>query len=104
MPISKKEVEHIADLARLELSDEEVEKFTKQLTSVLEYVDQLKELDLPADAPEMAHAAGLENVLREDEVQGCSAQTRKDLIDAFPHRQGDLLESAEVFSDRNDDI
>jgi aspartyl-tRNA(Asn)/glutamyl-tRNA(Gln) amidotransferase subunit C len=104
MAISKKEVEHIAELARLELTEEEVEKFTKQLTSVLEYVDQLKELDLPADAPEMAHAAGLENVLRDDEVQGCGEEVRKAIIDAFPHRQGDLLESAAVFTDRNENV
>jgi len=37
-------------------------------------------------------------------VRACDAETRKKLIEAFPHREGDLLESAAVFADRNEDL
>ncbi len=103
MKLKDEEVRHIADLAKLDLTDEEVKLYAKQLTSVLEYVDQLKKLDLPGDAPQMAHALGLENVLRADEVEGCDAETRKKLIEAFPKRKGDLLESAAAL-DRSGDV
>lgn len=104
MLLKDKEVKHIAELARLELSDKEVKQYAEQMTSVLDYVDQLNELDLAENATQMAHAAGLTNVLRQDEVDQSDLETRKNLIKAFPHKQGDLLESAAVFSDRNDDL
>jgi len=80
-----------------------VKLYAKQLTDVLDYVDQLKKLELPEDAPQMAHAAGLQNVLRVDEVEGCDAETRKKLVEAFPNRKGDLLESAAAL-DRSGDV
>tara|TARA_Y100000031_G_C8101109_1_gene328750 strand:- start:410 stop:724 length:315 start_codon:yes stop_codon:yes gene_type:complete len=104
MKLKDEEVKHIAELARLELSAKEVKLYAKQLTEILDYVDKINELKLPIEAPQMAHATGGINVLREDVVQGCDAQTRKKLIEAFPHREGDLLESAAVFSDRNEDL
>ena len=104
MKLKDEEVKHIAELARLELSDKEVALYAEQMTSILDYVDQLKELKLSKNATQMAHAAGLTNVLREDQVDQCDLETRKNLIKAFPHKQGDLLESAAVFSDRNEDL
>ena len=104
MKLKDEEVKHIAELARLELTAEEVKMYAEQLAEILEYVDQLKKLKLPADAIQMAHAAGLTNVLREDKVKGCEVDVRQRLIKAFPHRQGDLLESAAVFTDRSEDL
>ncbi|MFH1142558.1 MAG: Asp-tRNA(Asn)/Glu-tRNA(Gln) amidotransferase subunit GatC, partial [Candidatus Uhrbacteria bacterium] len=68
MKLKEDEVKHIAELARLELSDNEVALYADQMTSILDYVDQLNELDLAENATQMAHAAGLTNVLRQDEV------------------------------------
>ena len=45
MSLTKQQVEHIASLARLELTDQEKEKFTKELSSILDYFEQLKEVD-----------------------------------------------------------
>ncbi len=104
MKLKDEEVKHIAELARLELSAKEVKMYAKQLTEILDYVNKLNELKLPIEAPQMAHAAGGVNVLRADEVRACDAETRKKLIEAFPHREGDLLESAAVFADRNEDL
>lgn len=65
--ISIKDVEHVAKLARLELSEEEKTKFAKQLGDILENFNQLKELDTTGVEP-MFHALPITNVMREDEV------------------------------------
>jgi aspartyl-tRNA(Asn)/glutamyl-tRNA(Gln) amidotransferase subunit C len=66
MAISRDEVLHVAKLARLELTDEEVERFTEQLSAILEAVAQVSELDL-ADVEPTAHPLDLVNVWAQDE-------------------------------------
>jgi aspartyl-tRNA(Asn)/glutamyl-tRNA(Gln) amidotransferase subunit C len=65
MSISLKDVEHVAKLARLELSDEEKEVFTEQLNNILKYAEQLNSLDTEGIEP-TSHAMPLLNVMRED--------------------------------------
>ena len=65
MKLTKDEVQKVALLARLRLSDAEVESMTRQLGEVLGYVEQLEGLDTEGVEP-MAHAIELENVLAED--------------------------------------
>lgn len=67
MQLSKEEVQKVAQLARIELTDEEVEKFSTQLSDVLSYVEQLQAVDTDG-VEETAQVTGLENVLREDAV------------------------------------
>jgi len=66
MAISKKEVLHVASLARLELSADEVERFTEQLGAILEAVGKVSELDLTGVEP-LSHPRDLVNVWAEDE-------------------------------------
>jgi aspartyl-tRNA(Asn)/glutamyl-tRNA(Gln) amidotransferase subunit C len=66
MAITRDEVLHVAKLARLELTDEEVERFTEQLSAILEAVAKVSELDL-ADVEPTAHPLDLVNVWAEDE-------------------------------------
>jgi aspartyl-tRNA(Asn)/glutamyl-tRNA(Gln) amidotransferase subunit C len=66
MAITTKDVLHVAKLARLELSDEEVERMREQLSAILEAVGKVAELDL-ADVEPTAHPLDLVNVLAEDE-------------------------------------
>ena len=68
MKITKAEVEHVARLARLELSGAEVETFTGQMDAILAYVEKLNELDTSGVVP-TAHAVPMENAFREDEVR-----------------------------------
>ncbi len=68
MALTAEEVRKVADLARLHLSETEVEAYREQLSSVLAYVEQLNELDLEG-VPPTAHAVGQENVWREDEAR-----------------------------------
>ena len=68
MGISIQEVEHVAKLARLDLSDQEKPLFTEQLNDILKYVEKLNELDTEHIEP-TSHVIPVENVLREDELQ-----------------------------------
>ena len=68
MALTREEVLHVAELARLSLSPEEIELFTVQLNEILEYVEKLQELDTSGVAP-LAHVIPLFNVFREDQVR-----------------------------------
>jgi len=67
MNITRAEVEHVARLARLELSDKELETFTGQMDAILAYVEKLNELDTAGIVP-TAHAVPMENAFRDDET------------------------------------
>jgi aspartyl-tRNA(Asn)/glutamyl-tRNA(Gln) amidotransferase subunit C len=64
--IDRTQVLHVARLARLRLSEEEVEKMSSELSTILEHVDRIGELDLE-DVEPTSHVVALENVLRPDE-------------------------------------
>ena len=64
--IDRDQVLHVARLARLELSEEEVERMANELSGILEHVDKIGELDLDDTEP-TSHVVALENVLRPDE-------------------------------------
>lgn len=66
--ITKKEVEHVARLARLGLNEEEKEVFTKQLNAILAYMEKLNELDTK-DIEPTSHVLPIQNVFKEDEVK-----------------------------------
>jgi aspartyl-tRNA(Asn)/glutamyl-tRNA(Gln) amidotransferase subunit C len=65
MKISREEIEHIATLARLSLSGEEKELFGSQLSSILDYMEKLNELDTE-DIEPTSHVLLLSNVMRDD--------------------------------------
>lgn len=85
MKISRKEVEHVALLARLELNEDEVERFSHQLSAILTYMDKLNELDTRAVEP-TSHVIPVTNVFREDEVKE-GAWGRVDLSNAPDQEQ-----------------
>jgi aspartyl-tRNA(Asn)/glutamyl-tRNA(Gln) amidotransferase subunit C len=68
MSVTRKDVEHIAELARLKFKDDELESFTVQLNEILEYMDQLNELDTENVEP-LLHPVESNNVFREDEMK-----------------------------------
>lgn len=67
MTVSKKDVEHVAKLARLGLSEEEKELFAKQLSDILKFADGLKKVKTDGIEP-TSHAIPMKNVWREDKV------------------------------------
>ena len=86
MNLSKDEIQHIAKLARLELTDEELEKYGGQLSAVLNYIDQLKEVDVKGVEP-TAQVTGLENVLREDAVRDWDEKEIEEALADAPERE-----------------
>jgi aspartyl-tRNA(Asn)/glutamyl-tRNA(Gln) amidotransferase subunit C len=64
--IDREQVLHVARLARLRLSEDEIETMTGELSSILDHVDRIARLDLD-DVEPTSHVVGLENVLRPDE-------------------------------------
>lgn len=84
MPISRHEVEHIARLARLELSEDEIVRFERQLSDILDYAARLGELDTRS-IPPTATVLPLKSVLREDEPQ--PTLEREQLLKNAPRAQ-----------------
>jgi aspartyl-tRNA(Asn)/glutamyl-tRNA(Gln) amidotransferase subunit C len=73
--IDREQVLHVARLARLKLSDEEVERMSGELSAILEHVDNINELDLEGVEP-TTHVVPLENILREDEPRPSLSRER----------------------------
>ena len=82
--IERKDVEY-ALLARLELSEEEAERFTRQLGQVLEHAERIKSLDT-SDVEPTSHAIPLKNVMRADEVRPGLSQ--EEALSGAPHSEG----------------
>lgn len=83
MPVTIKDVEYIANLARLEFKEEEKEKFTEQFNRILEYMDKLNELDTSNVEP-LYHVIDLKNVFREDVVK--PSYPREEILKNAPSR------------------
>jgi aspartyl-tRNA synthetase len=83
--ISRREVTHVAKLARLKLDDAEVDLYQKDLNSILEYVGTLQELDTDGVRP-MSHVLELKNVWREDRPR--NLKETKSILSNAPEREG----------------
>lgn len=82
--ITVKDVEHVAKLARLELTEDEKQKFTKQLGDVLKYVEMMNEVDTTGVEP-MAHSFDAVNIMRDDKV--VYEQTKEELMKNAPEEE-----------------
>lgn len=94
MKLSKQEVEKIAKLSRLELNEEEKDKFAGQLSAVLDYVGKLNEVNTENVAM-TAQVTGLENVYREDNADQFDKQ--KELIKQAADSEDNLIKTKSVF-------
>lgn len=96
MKLSRQEVEHIAKLARLGLTEAEQERFASQLSSILDYVDQLQAVDTRG-IETTAQVTGLENVFRPDAVESVEPSVRADLLKQAPATESNLVKTKSVF-------
>lgn len=96
--ISRKDVEHIARLARIELSAAEAAKFERELSSILDFVNKLSEVHTAAIAP-MAGGSDLVNVARADEPRRPVYQDEQGatLVEAAPRTRDSYIEVPAVF-------
>ena len=86
--ITKDQVQHLADLAQLDLSKEELEKFSNQLSSILKYIDKVKEVEISDDVKRDFRKI---NVFREDENPHEKGENRDAILEAMPEVEDDLL-------------
>ncbi|MBI2426602.1 MAG: Asp-tRNA(Asn)/Glu-tRNA(Gln) amidotransferase subunit GatC [Candidatus Kerfeldbacteria bacterium] len=88
MKLSKEQVQHIARLARIQLTEKEVEKYSKELSAVLDYIDQLNTVDTNGVSV-TRQATGLTNITRRDEV--AASDLRDELLKAAPSSDGETV-------------
>jgi len=88
MKLSRDEVLHIARLARLGLTEGELDKFREQLSSILENFEILQQIDT-SNVPPTAQSIPLRNVFREDEVSASLSQS--EVLANAPQREGDCF-------------
>jgi len=93
--ISKEEIKHIAKLARIELKDEEVLRFQKELSSILDYIEQLKEVDISKiDLKESL--TKFQGVTRQDKEIKKSIEQSLKLIGLSPDKKDNYLKTKKI--------
>ena len=90
--ISLKEVRHIAALARLSITKKEEEKFRKDLSAILDYIEKLKKVDV-SETKETSHPSFVKNVFRKDEP----AKGVKNLLDLVPETKDNYVKVKSIF-------
>lgn len=83
MSLSKDTIDHIAHLARIGMSEEERERYRKDLSSVLAYFEKLEELRTDDVAP-LLHSTGLQDVFRPDRARACDDAERTQILANVP--------------------
>ena len=88
MKLSREEVLHIALLARLGLTDAEVDRFSEQLSNILENFEALQQVDT-TDVPPTAQSIALQNVIKDDEIAASLLQS--EILANAPRREGEFF-------------
>ena len=88
LSITPEEVRHVALLARVGLSDDEVSRFQGQLSNILDYFQRLQEVDTE-NVPPTAHTLAMDNVMRDDEPR--PSFDKEDVLANAPQREEDLF-------------
>ena len=94
--ISKEQVEHIAKLARLSLTEQEKTKYQKELTNILDYIEKLKKTETN-DSGQRKYSKENKNVFRTDELVKENKAEKKDLINLMPETKDNYLKVKTVF-------
>ena len=93
--INKKEVEHIAELARLGLEEDEIKMMDKELSSILDYFQSLEKAKVE-DVEPTSHSVSMENITREDIGEKQSLEKVNQLLEAAPEREGRYIKVKNV--------
>jgi len=93
--IDREQVRKVALLARLELTSDEEEQFATQLSSILEYIEQLSELDT-SNVPPTARAIDVSNVTRDDQLHPFN--NRELVLEGAPDREGEFFKVPRIMS------
>ncbi len=93
--IKKEEVHHVAQLARLGLTEKEIEKMQKDLSSILDYIEKLKEVDI-SNVDFFLSSANLRNVMREDEAKEKTKVKKEKLLELAPDIKEGYLKTKQI--------
>lgn len=93
--ISKEEVKHIAKLARIYLEDKEIEKFQKELSSIIDYFNKLEKIDTK-NIDSKFHPSRIKNIVRDDISEKKDISEIEKLIELFPRKKGRRLKTKRV--------
>ena len=88
MRVTKEEMRHIAALARVAMTDEELERMRDEMSNILDHFDVLQQVDTEGVEP-TAHTADVRSVMRDDEVR--PSATKEDVLSNAPLREEDFL-------------
>ncbi|MEH2183869.1 Asp-tRNA(Asn)/Glu-tRNA(Gln) amidotransferase subunit GatC [Nostoc sp.] len=93
--IDQEQVHKVANLARLELTSQEEKQFTTQLGSILDYIEQLNELDVSNVLP-TTRAIDVSNITREDELQ--PYPDRESILNSAPEQEGEFFKVPKILN------
>jgi aspartyl-tRNA(Asn)/glutamyl-tRNA(Gln) amidotransferase subunit C len=93
---TREEVKKLAALARVEVKEEELDKFVEEFDAILAYVGQLEKLELPKDLANKSPK--LRNVFRKDAEPTPPGTWTKKMVEAFPEKEGDYLKVKQIIS------
>ncbi len=93
--IDQEQVHKVANLARLELTPEEEEQFTTQLGNILDYIEQLNELDV-SNVPPTTRAIDVSNITRKDELQ--PYPDRESILNSAPEQEGEFFKVPKILN------
>jgi len=88
--INRKEVQRVAKLARIGITQKEEEKFSRELSLILDYVEKLKEVDI-SKTPPTSHSVGIKNITREDSESEKLKMKNEKLLELAPETKNGYL-------------
>ena len=96
--ITSDDVRKVAKLCRLEIPDDDIEKYSNQLEGILEYIAQLQRIDTH-NVPPTTRAVEVVNVFREDTIVSSSSDIRDKILDQAPQREGQFFRVPKILSE-----
>ena len=96
--ITSDDVRKVAKLCRLEIPEDDIEKYSNQLEEILEYIAQLEKVDT-LNVPPTTRAVEVVNVFREDTIVSSSSDIRDKILDLAPQREGEFFRVPKILSE-----
>ena len=96
--ITSDDVRKVAKLCRLEIPEDDIEKYSNQLEGILEYIAQLERIDT-LNVPPTTRAVEVVNVFREDTIVSSSSDMRDKILDLAPQREGEFFRVPKILSE-----
>ena len=96
--ITSDDVRKVAKLCRLEIPEDDIEKYSNQLEGILEYIAQLERIDT-LNVPPTTRAVEVVNVFREDTIVSSSSDVRDKILDLAPKREGEFFRVPKILSE-----